>query len=117
METKVVNLRHEPYTLYIGRGAGGVVPSRPGTRGWLGNPVAIGKQCQECGRHHRDAGSTLPCYKRYLHRKLQDHEWRAAFLESCGHTLGCFCKPGPCHGDVIISVLESIGAETVLVNS
>jgi hypothetical protein len=31
-------------------------------------------------------------------------ELLAALPELGGHTLGCWCKPGPCHGDVLVQL-------------
>ena len=90
--------RHDPgvRVVYIGR------PSI------FGNPVKIGQRCPECGRVHADRGSTLPCYKKYLWRRMQtDPGFRRALdklvnLHHGGHLLlECWCHPHPCHGDVL----------------
>ena len=101
MTTRVVHLRREAYDVYIGRAG-------QGEDGYFGNPFRVGAVCTRCRQLHPDAGSTLPCYRAYLYARLSsDSEfyWRVVHLK--GKVLGCFCKPGPCHGDVIIEWLES----------
>lgn len=96
---KVVNLRKEKHTVYIGRAG-------HGQDGYFGNPVKIGERCIICSKVHDTRGSTLPCYEKYLRRKLKtSRAFRERFeaLED-SDVLGCFCKPDACHGDVIVKV-------------
>ena len=82
--------------VYIGRAGHGL-------SGKWGNPVAIGRQCPNCGKVHTSGGDTLPCYREMLNRIL-DHD--PQFLEPLrGKHLVCFCAPNPCHGDVIMEYL------------
>lgn len=104
--TTVTNLHHQGYDVYIGRGGGGSVPKVPWRWGWLGNPVVVGKVCPVCGDTHSDNGSTLPCYREYLLERLKNPAWAEEFYKIEGKILGCFCKPRPCHGDVIVEVLD-----------
>ena len=76
--TKVVNCRKEKYDVYIGR------PSI-----W-GNPFAIGRDGT------RD--EVIEKYKEYI---LKKPELLAKIHLLRGKTLGCFCKPLACHGDVL----------------
>ncbi len=100
------SLGHNDF-VYCGRNTHALVPSEPYRSGWLGNPVKIKARCPECGQIHRDGGSTLPCYTKYLWRRLQEPEWALAFYNACyGKVLGCFCKPKPCHTDVMIRALN-----------
>lgn len=83
-ETKVVNLRHEKYDVYIGRGSK-----------W-GNPFKIGVD----GTREE----VIEKYKQYIMNRpdlLNDLE------ELRGKRLGCYCKPKPCHGDVLVELLEN----------
>jgi hypothetical protein len=99
--TRAVNLRREAYDVYIGRAG-------RGSDGTFGNPCALGRPCPECGSVHMDGGSTLACYKGYLERRLaSDPAFRSAMLELRGKRLGCFCKPAPCHGDVLAQWLDA----------
>ncbi len=102
----VINIRHAPpgaEYVYIGRRG-------RGHDGYFGNPYAVGHWCARCRRPHPTAGETLPCYEAYFLERLdEDPEFRRRVLELKGKTLGCFCAPGPCHGDVILAWLEKQG--------
>ena len=100
-KTEVVNLRNDDYTVYIGRPKYG----EEGKGEW-GNPIVRGRQCPLCSQTHPDAGSTLPCYRKYLWGLLKDPKTLSRFLELRGQILGCFCKPGPCHGDIMKELLD-----------
>ena len=82
-KTKVVHCNKEPYDIYIGR------PSR-----W-GNPFSIGPDGTR--------KEVIDKYRQFIltHPQLMEdlHELR-------GKTLGCFCKPLPCHGDVLVELIE-----------
>lgn len=95
MPTRVVNLRCAVYDQYIGR------PSM------FGNPYAVGPEpCKACGKPHSTAELTLPCYRKWLQKQRQDPDFEQEFQKLKGHVLGCYCKPGPCHGDVIVELLD-----------
>ena len=52
-------------------------------------------------------GSTLESYRKYFYHRLStDEEFRRRIEELQGKTLGCFCKPDPCHGDIIKEYLN-----------
>ena len=88
--TTVVNLRDEPYDVYIGRHG-------QGQDGYFGNPFKTGE------RHWMIARFT----DYFLRRVGKDAEFRRRVLALAGKRLGCFCKPLPCHGDVIASWVDS----------
>ncbi|MFQ5351650.1 MAG: DUF4326 domain-containing protein, partial [Candidatus Binatia bacterium] len=106
---RVVNLRKEPYDVYIGRAG-------RGESGLFGNPVVIGRRCPFCAEVHHDGGSTLPCYRRYLAKRTATDQyflqelWKLVVrVQETGNlTLGCFCKPKPCHGDVLAQKIHSL---------
>ena len=101
METRVVNLKKEACDVYIGR------PGR-GEDGYFGNPIRRFVKCPVCGEVHRDAGATLDCYKQYFWDRInRDPEFRRRVEALEGKRLGCFCKPNPCHGDVIAAWFEA----------
>lgn len=83
MSTTVVNLRHEPYDVYIGRGSD-----------W-GNPYEIGMDGtrEECIEYYERWLNVRP----YLLERL--HELR-------GKRLGCFCAPLACHGDLLARLAD-----------
>jgi hypothetical protein len=85
--TRIVNLRREPYDVYVGRGGRGM-------DGYFGNPFR--------GLH------ALQLYRRRFYDRIQsDPEFRRRVLALRGKTLGCFCKPRACHGDIIVAWLEA----------
>jgi len=93
-KTKVVNLYKEPYDIYIGR------PGK-GLSGYFGNPVRL--------QPNESRGSTLSRFREYFFTRLdQDPEFKAHIMTLKGKTLGCFCKPNACHGDIIVEYLNSI---------
>lgn len=103
---KVVNLRSEKYTIYIGR-------TGNGQDGIFGNPVQLNAECCVCGSRHEDRGSTLPCYESHLRARLaSSSSFRRRFLAlTDDDVLGCFCKPDACHGDVIVRVRKEFDEE------
>lgn len=93
-QTKVVNIRSEAYDVYIGRAG-------RGQDGYFGNPIVL--------RPGATRGSTLEGYKVYFYNRLKsDPEFKRRIHELKGKTLGCFCKPYPCHGDIIKAYLDTI---------
>ena len=90
--TRVVNLRKDKYDVYIGRAG-------RGQDGYFGNPFPLGKQPR---------GATIERYREYfLNRLRTDEQFARRIRELKGKTLGCFCKPHPCHGDVIAQYLDA----------
>lgn len=118
--TTVVNLRRAPYDVYIGRVRAdpysddvweqrGV--ARVPARGCFGNPFQV-----DFGNVKRlpplDAkaylASVLAGFRAYFAKRVEeDHAFRAAVLGLRGKRLGCFCKPGPCHGDIIAAWVDA----------
>ena len=80
--TKVVNLRKEKYDVYIGR------PSK-----WK-NPFTV----QQYGRKE-----SLCQYKYYI---INNPKLLKDLHELKGKTLGCFCKPLSCHGDILARLAD-----------
>lgn len=88
--TKVVHCKREAYDVYIGR------PSP-----W-GNPFS-----------HKDGtlakfkvGSVKEAIAQYEVYLRGSPELLERLETLRGKILGCWCKPGPCHGDVLIKLLE-----------
>jgi hypothetical protein len=91
MATRVVHCKRERYDVYIGR------PSK-----W-GNPFS-----------HKEGTKAL--YKvATVEEAIEEYE---AWLQHRGNlldalpelkdkTLGCWCKPGPCHGDVLARLADA----------
>ena len=86
----------QPADVYIGRAG-------KGRDGYWGNPIAIGRPCPVCGVIHRENGSTLNCFRRWLWTKMKtDASFTSRLRELHDKDLVCFCKPNPCHGDVLL---------------
>ena len=94
MNTKVVNLKKEKYDVYIGRAG-------HGQDGYFGNPFVLSAG--------QSRGASIDKYRAHFYDRLKtDTEFRIKIHELKGKTLGCFCKPNPCHGDVIAEYLNSL---------
>lgn len=89
-----VNLRKDKYDVYIGR-AGAGKPVNP-----LGNPYSIG---QDGDRDEVIRKFAVDFKKRYL----SEPEFKAAVLRCVGRSMGCFCAPKACHGDVIAAFVNA----------
>ena len=103
-------MKDKSFDVYCGRGKGdknNPLNCKIGEAGWLGNPVAIGQKCPECSKTHYNGGDTLPCYEKYLLRRLEDLSFKEAFMALKGKKLACFCKPKLCHTDVMIKILDN----------
>lgn len=81
-ETRVVHCKRERYDVLIGR------PSK-----W-GNPFQIGKD-----------GTREEVIAKYREWIQGQPELLAALPELQGKTLGCWCAPKPCHGDVLVELV------------
>ena len=95
--TKVVNIKLHRYDVYIGRAG-------KGEDGYFGNPFR-----RAPGEPH---GVTLEKFREWFHNRLEtDPVYRERIHALKGKTLGCFCKPHPCHGDIIAEYLNSLEDE------
>ena len=84
MATRVVNKRVDNFDVYIGRGSP-----------W-GNPYIIGQDGTR--------SEVIAAYREWI---LSQPELVAkARKELTGKVLGCFCKPAPCHGDVLVEICD-----------
>lgn len=79
----VVHCKKSSYDVYIGR------PSK-----W-GNPFVIGPD-----------GTREEVIEKYEKWLLQQPELMASLHELKGKTLGCWCSPKACHGDVLVKYAE-----------
>ena len=94
MQAVVVNIRKEPFDVYIGRAG-------RGESGYLGNPFSIG-----AGVTREQA---VERFRQYFYQRIDnDREFRMQVEELRGKRLGCFCKPLACHGDVIVEWLSKM---------
>jgi len=92
---KVVNIGHgDSYDVYIGRAG-------KGCNGYFGNPIREGTRKQK-----------LDGFREYAFTRIQqDAEFRQKIKSLEGKTLGCFCKPKPCHGDILAELCVIINQE------
>ncbi|HEX3036725.1 MAG TPA: DUF4326 domain-containing protein [Thermodesulfobacteriota bacterium] len=91
----VVNLKHEPYDIYIGRKF-----KKHGLElecSIWHNPFIIGK--------HGNRKKVIELYREYI---LNTPELLERLPELEGKRLGCFCKPKMCHGDILVELFETL---------
>lgn len=96
-KTRVVHVKKEPYDVYIGR------PSI-----W-GNPYSH-KKGTNAQFHVATKKEAVARYKEYL---LAQPLLVSQLHTLIGKRLGCWCKPGLCHGDVIIEVMKELFGEDI----
>lgn len=81
--TTVVNVRHDHYDVYIGRG------------GQWGNPFRIGRD-----------GTREEVIEKYREWILGQPYLLGQFSMLKGKRLGCHCAPHACHGDVLAEMAD-----------
>lgn len=87
--TIAVNIHATDCDVYAGRGS------------ILGNKHRIGRHCT---REQSIARYKIDFYKRIE----KDPKFKRAVLNCKGKRVGCFCKPLPCHVDVIVEYLKGV---------
>ena len=86
--------------------------------------VYIGRSCNMGGWNLRQSkwanpftvkkeGSVTAAVKKYEGYIKSNPKLLADIEELRGKTLGCWCAPGPCHGDVLVALLDSATANGV----
>lgn len=86
INTIAVNIYKESYDVYCGR-------SGKGQDGYFGNPF-------------KGIDAILK-FENYFYSRLDiDPEFKKRVQELKGKRLGCFCKPKPCHVDIICKYLN-----------
>lgn len=88
MKPRVVHCKREKFDIYIGRGSK-----------W-GNPFSH-KKGTLAGHVVGSREEAITKYEEYL---LNNQELVNALSELKGKTLGCWCKPKACHGDVLLKL-------------
>lgn len=92
MMTRVVNKYKEEYDVYIGRGSP-----------W-GNPFSHKKDTlAECVVDSVE--EAIIAYEMWIQTQPR---LMSTLSELKGKRLGCFCKPKPCHGDVLVRLVEAL---------
>jgi hypothetical protein len=82
MKARVVHFKREPYDVYIGR---------PASK-WA-SPFVIGRD-----------GTREQCVDKYAAWILTQPDLIECVGELQGKTLGCWCAPKACHGDVLVEL-------------
>ena len=87
-KTSLINI-HKTRTshVYIGRGS------------MFGNQYVIGKD----GTREE----VIEKYREWFYKRIRKERFLKEVLKLRGKTLGCFCFPLQCHGDVIIDFLKN----------
>ena len=89
-----MNLKREPYDVYIGRAGQGL-------DGYYGNPFRALPRSE-----------SIAAYRAFFAERVErDPEFRQRVLGLRGKRLGCFCAPRACHGVVIASWVDSQPAD------
>lgn len=89
---KVVNKNKEHFDVYIGRGSK-----------W-GNPFTH-KEGTKAKHKLNSVDSAIEAYREYLTEG--EGKWLLKHLHELeGKTLGCYCKPKPCHGDILVELVN-----------
>lgn len=106
-ETRLVNRKHtDTFSVDIGRanyGKSHMNNTPVGKPGWLGNPYPE----REYGRE-----KCIELFRSdFEERILSDPDFRIAVSELDGETLACYCKPKPCHGDVIVEYIRFLRSD------
>lgn len=94
MTTEIVNVRDaEDWDVYIGR-------EGQGETGYFGNPFKVGAKYTR--------SESLAYFEDYLYQRvISDEEFKMRLEELRGKRLACFCKPLPCHGDILKEYLDN----------
>ena len=85
--TTVVNKYKSKFDVYIGR------PTI------FGNPFSIGED--------GDRAEVIKKFRTYFNARIKkDAHFKQEVLKLKGKTLGCYCKPQDCHGDIIAAYID-----------
>ena len=91
--------------VYIGRKGIVFVPNDTGEKErW---PKINSKWCNPYNLKEYSRDECIDKYRTYIERKIKNNEITIDELKDLsGKTLGCWCKPEACHGDVIVEMFE-----------
>ena len=103
MTTTVVNKRSEGFVrnhnqVYIGRGS-------PWGNPFTHLPLSRTKAQFQVATEEE----SMIRYEGWMRERLaKEPELRRELLKLDGHELVCYCKPRPCHGDILIKLMEEL---------
>lgn len=92
---KVVHCKKEPYDVYIGR------PSK-----W-GNPFTHLNNATQAKFEVDTREEAIEAYREWI-LKGEGQFLLADLHELKGKTLGCWCKPKACHGDILVELVQKL---------
>lgn len=96
----------DPNNVYIGRGGivfiGDKPFSYPGSI-WE-NPIKKTK--------YNTKEQRIKQYEEHIREKIESEHLEGELLSLRGKTLGCWCKPEDCHGDVLVRLIEEYRAKS-----
>ena len=92
-EVRVVHCQKEPYDVYIGRGS------------IWGNPYTHLKTSTQAKYIVKTREIAIESYRNYILHGEGKHLLKHLH-ELKGKTLGCWCKPKSCHGDILKELVE-----------
>lgn len=95
----VVNVGHAPFTRYIGRPNARLKRKHPTmelANPWM-NPYRITTK--------RDRAHSIAEYRGYIEERIAEEPATYDLASLIGHTIGCWCKPKACHGDVLAELV------------
>lgn len=55
-----------------------------------------------------DRDQCIEKYRKYIIEKIEKENLQQELLKLKGKTLGCWCSPEPCHGDVLIDLINQL---------
>jgi hypothetical protein len=103
MPTTVINKRSKQFVrndnqIYIGRGSP------------FGNPFTHLPLSRTKAQFHVETEEeSMIRYEAWLRERLaKEPGLRQKVLKLDGHELVCYCKPRPCHGDIIVKLIEEL---------
>ena len=91
-----------PNNVYIGRKRIVFIDGQrfPPNDSTFANPFKIGKNCNTLEE-------SIEKYKKHLMTLIETNPNVKKELSSLkGKTLGCWCKPKPCHGDILLKLID-----------
>jgi hypothetical protein len=87
--------------VYIGRNMSFYVPGADGSI-WQ-NPFKVAKNDKKTNKNKYTLDESLNKYREYIENNEQ---LKNRLCELKGKTLGCWCKPNKCHGDILCELIN-----------
>jgi len=104
MKTRVVHCKKESFEIYIGRKNFGM---------HFGNPFSFGGKSKIAKLDFSTREECIDAFREWINGtnytdiEPERRKWVLDKMELLrGRSLGCFCKPQSCHGDVYVEMLE-----------